>query len=288
MFKRAFTLIELLVVMAIISILASILLPAFAQAKAAAKGAVTLSNAKQNSLAMIMYGADTDDVFAPVGYPDPTAPIGWDPNYIRTWAQLLLPYTKTGDILLDVLAAPPDTSWGPRDAILGYAPQFGYNFEALSPVVALGEPRPIAQTSLGSPSATVMLTTKATAWAEYSPGWDGGYSLDSSFTIGAPWCNMSTGWVDGDIHPNSWCNYVSPGWRNSWGYQAEPGLSFEAGGYTNLVSFRRAGKTCVAFADGHAKSATDTEMAAGTNYTRTLAPADLVINDKEKYLWDAD
>ena len=45
--NRAFTLIELLVVIAIIAILAAILFPVFAQAKAAAKFTSALSNVKQ-------------------------------------------------------------------------------------------------------------------------------------------------------------------------------------------------------------------------------------------------
>jgi len=47
---RAFTLIELLVVIAIIAILAAILFPVFAQAKAAAKKSSDLSNHKQLAL----------------------------------------------------------------------------------------------------------------------------------------------------------------------------------------------------------------------------------------------
>lgn len=59
--KRAFTLIELLVVIAIIAILAAILFPVFAQAKAAAKKTQDISNTKQTALAAIMYTADYED-----------------------------------------------------------------------------------------------------------------------------------------------------------------------------------------------------------------------------------
>src|ERR1700731_1536676 len=62
--KNAFTLIELLVVIAIIAILAAILFPVFAQAKLAAKKAVSISNQKQLGLAMIMYANDYDDMYA--------------------------------------------------------------------------------------------------------------------------------------------------------------------------------------------------------------------------------
>ena len=61
--KKAFTLIELLVVIAIIAILAAILFPVFAQAKAAAKKTVSVSNQKQIGLGIMMYTADHDDVY---------------------------------------------------------------------------------------------------------------------------------------------------------------------------------------------------------------------------------
>jgi prepilin-type N-terminal cleavage/methylation domain-containing protein len=61
--KRAFTLIELLVVIAIIAILAAILFPVFAQAKAAAKKTAAISNQKQIGTAVLLYMGDSDDVY---------------------------------------------------------------------------------------------------------------------------------------------------------------------------------------------------------------------------------
>ncbi len=86
--RLGFTLIELLVVIAIIAILAAILFPVFAQAKAAAKKTSCLSNVKQQALGAIMYAGDADDSL-------PDVPVYNDQAETYVFAAKVSPYIKS-------------------------------------------------------------------------------------------------------------------------------------------------------------------------------------------------
>ncbi|MDR3706722.1 MAG: DUF1559 domain-containing protein [Capsulimonadaceae bacterium] len=88
--KRGFTLIELLVVIAIIAILAAILFPVFAQARAKARQTTCASNERQIGIAFTTYVQDYDETFPP----------GNEPNTSGTgnsnWEYIVDPYIKSG------------------------------------------------------------------------------------------------------------------------------------------------------------------------------------------------
>jgi prepilin-type N-terminal cleavage/methylation domain-containing protein/prepilin-type processing-associated H-X9-DG protein len=103
--NRGFTLIELLVVIAIIAILAAILFPVFAQARAKARQATCTSNLKQISLGLMMYAQDYDETLCPVyTWPMPTPPPDTGQYFVpseRSWAwyDIVESYLKKGKAL---------------------------------------------------------------------------------------------------------------------------------------------------------------------------------------------
>ncbi|MFZ4508948.1 MAG: prepilin-type N-terminal cleavage/methylation domain-containing protein [Fimbriimonas sp.] len=119
--KKAFTLIELLVVIAIIAILAAILFPVFAQAKAAAKGTQSISNQKQIGLSIVLYAGDYDDIlprqdgcaagsalnaelntrpFNATGVGCSASPFYYRLNHF-SWQKWVMPYVKNVDMFVN-------------------------------------------------------------------------------------------------------------------------------------------------------------------------------------------
>ena len=96
--RSGFTLIELLVVIAIIAILAAILFPVFAQARAKARQAACLSNLKQVGTAILMYIQDSDDTYPPsqTALVSPPAPSGAN----ISWPTIIYPYVKNEGVFL--------------------------------------------------------------------------------------------------------------------------------------------------------------------------------------------
>lgn len=253
--QRGFTLIELLVVIAIIAILAAILFPVFAQAKAAAKKTSDLSNLKQIGLAMHMYSSDYDDVL----------PLGLGPAWTDSlsWPITTMPYVKN----LGIYRSPFETNTQPiydwtqpwAGVPLSYGvnglmnPSFGGN-----PRTLLGLFSPMAQdwiapmsrsiTEVTQVASTVMITNKFNGDAtKLSPA---GWGNLTNWFGSVFFCDQGVQGRDTDL----WCQ----GWLWSAGITIPNGLQDPAASYPNgpdgAVSVLPANVANFTFADGHAKA----------------------------------
>jgi prepilin-type N-terminal cleavage/methylation domain-containing protein/prepilin-type processing-associated H-X9-DG protein len=242
--KKAFTLIELLVVIAIIAILAAILFPVFAQAKAAAKKTSCLSNTKQVGLSLFMYGADYDDTAVINSEGDwhwqwyaPANNWAWVET---TWITLLQPYVKNWGLMVCPSASASDGLYASYD----YSPQ--------SPFLTGG--------NLGRAASAFTLNNYYNYDSAEALFQDGGHSLTAVQNPagmvfiadgGAP--PSDNGW---DIQFIGWFGLgrlildpaaKTPTIRNNYYWQG-------------AIIGRHAGQTNVGFVDGHSKSLNANEV----------------------------
>jgi len=274
--KRAFTLIELLVVIAIIAILAAILFPVFAQAKAAAKKTSSLSNSKQTALGAIMYGGDSDDMVPPGGYFGGNGVNNGAYVYFNglggylPWTMLTLPYTKNADILIDPQApAPPPVSAGyNKDANKLYGPEYGINPYLLQtvsyPYVAnAGGPVSRSFTSISRPADTVFLSQKySMSETVNATSFAGDYVFG-----GPPYYWFITDETDPPDCEGTGNTYIcAAGWGQNGFYQTELKGVEAAGAWTGGASLRGVKNALVSFTDGHTASKAPGYLAEGTNY----------------------
>ncbi len=195
---KGFTLIELLVVIAIIAILAAILFPVFAQAKAAAKKTSDLSNQKNIATANVLYSGDVDDVFvgngegiarqfnnadwqtmtpytgqgdfpghpigAGAGLAAPGTALGFmDPLAAPNWGREMFPYIKSMDVLVSP-GSRPDTNpkFAPGTALAaGQSGPMGKTSYAMNGCVS-GK----SQTAMALPAEVIIFQSRATTTRE--------------------------------------------------------------------------------------------------------------------------
>ncbi|MDR3691589.1 MAG: prepilin-type N-terminal cleavage/methylation domain-containing protein [Fimbriimonas sp.] len=282
MLRKAFTLIELLVVIAIIAILAAILFPVFAQAKAAAKRTTSLSNQKQLDLGSIMYSGDADDievmptVFSGVCAAPAqvcfSAPYGGE----IPWPLLIYPYTKSADLTVDPQAPsePPVPAGFATDTAKLYAPEYGINpyliqTPAFPYVAPYSTVAPRSLTSISRPADIVAFTQKYSD-SEYDPSlvpvaqqFYGYY-----WFTGAYFLTMAADPPDCSATGNH--NICAAGWNQNGFYQPFLRGVQAAGAWTGGGSMRGLQLMVVSFVDGHAKAMPPGQLAAGTAYSGAI------------------
>jgi prepilin-type N-terminal cleavage/methylation domain-containing protein/prepilin-type processing-associated H-X9-DG protein len=149
---QAFTLIELLVVIAIISILAAILFPVFARARANARRASCLSNEKQIGLGVMMYAQDYDGRM-------PTSISSLSGG--TTWFKQIQPYVNSSVLFY----CPSDTHSNTTASFSPSNISYGWNFSYLTYCYTTNGVAPcngygvggVSLTAIQSPSETVLI-----------------------------------------------------------------------------------------------------------------------------------
>ncbi|GAB4117770.1 MAG: hypothetical protein Fur0036_01380 [Fimbriimonadaceae bacterium] len=177
--RQGFTIIELLVVVAIVAILAALIFPAIARAKASAKQTGCLSNMKQIGTAFALYMADEGDLF-PYGVDaiDKWQPGIWDDEpelkaqveRMPLLSDLLQPYLKNKEVFrspadkgMQVLDDRPYIPLPAPTSVYGtYGSSYFYRTELTL--------RQVSHSGLPQPSESNMMETASGSWHSGLPG----------------------------------------------------------------------------------------------------------------------
>jgi prepilin-type N-terminal cleavage/methylation domain-containing protein/prepilin-type processing-associated H-X9-DG protein len=291
--SKGFTLIELLVVIAIIAILAAILFPVFAQARAKARQISCLSNMNQIGKATLMYVQDYDEQFYPHRFncPGPGAAsvctqyLDGNGNFLPEakifggtasawryyWCYIIQPYVKNWDVFKcpsNSNAFTPNTpnvtmpcnGAGCTGQDYGGQNSYGHNDAYMSPAGAFagatGQPASVADAAVPRPASTILITDSTYYGVAFDPG-AGGPGVHSGFTNVH---NCSTG-VDCSVELN-FMNQQGSQYASYWQNIAGGlGSYFQPTGFTDTQSDiiskaanRHSNQVNVQFVDGHTKA----------------------------------
>jgi prepilin-type N-terminal cleavage/methylation domain-containing protein/prepilin-type processing-associated H-X9-DG protein len=280
--RRAFTLIELLVVIAIIAILAAILFPVFAQAKAAAKKTSAISNSKQINLGFQMYATDYDDHYPILLYDG-----SFDATTDSNCHVITRPYLKNEGILMDPMdgaskqqreypdsSVPAPTTEAQRQFNFGFTADWGVNMQFIGPIWfpnGVMTPTGISTTQVARPANTLMAVSAL--WGRDSGG---GIYGGGNYAVDAPCWTDSNG---NDVRPG----YSGAGYWWFGGWAPSQPLAWNVFG--GVWPWHNSGKqVIVAFTDGHVKALPMGAMSAGCDVKDFSAG---FITDPDKFIWDS-
>lgn len=268
---KAFTLIELLVVIAIIAILAAILFPVFAQAKAAAKKTAALSNNKQNAVAVLMYNTDYDDVYAMSAYGTTgNGLIGNVPGQrVFSVYDAILPYTKNKDIFKDP-ANEKAIPWVQILTGLGLVPDGTLEFAGFAPNFALFEDPAVLPCTYLTPCPGENSTDAVINQGQLS------VPAETTMFFSARYNGMGVTNLDvpGPTEPGYDAFYTN--------YRTPPG---PFAGYSFPGTARHSEQVIVNFCDGHAKTFNKKARLPGTARAG-YAPTETTVRDIYKLPYD--
>jgi prepilin-type N-terminal cleavage/methylation domain-containing protein/prepilin-type processing-associated H-X9-DG protein len=245
--RQAFTLIELLVVIAIIAILAAILFPVFAQARAKARSITCVSNVKQAALGVLMYVQDYDEMLprldndrTPGNTPDwgnPGNTLAWGNHmflgvvqpYLKNWDFTVCP--EAGKTNWRVAIPSPEVAGIPYVQALDNAGYYASSFSKIAVNILLVEWGARGSTAaIARPAETTMLVADSV--------WDNaGVSISQAVGNTGVWPENVAGGCVG-LGGQGWTWYLHSNTRGRGGSRAAV----------------ESGRANVAFADGHVKS----------------------------------
>jgi prepilin-type N-terminal cleavage/methylation domain-containing protein/prepilin-type processing-associated H-X9-DG protein len=258
--KQGFTLIELLVVIAIIAILAAILFPVFAQARAKARQASCLSNNKQLGTALMMYVQDNDETMPPQTHAN--LPVGGDIH------NLLDPYAKN----MGIWTCPSMTDF--VSELMN--PASGVINDRAWHVNINGQDRP----------ASIGANLSMFPYGDGTRLWGGPGSLEDPNKVGQVASAASLS------RPADTLCFFDARWPGVSAFPNNVAINLGI-----AAKQRHANTINVVFADGHAKAVVGTPYAAGGSYNPPLGAGEQtaikngalnlrVLLDKTKYVWD--
>jgi len=243
--RTGFTLVELLIVIAIISLLAAIIYPAFEQARQNAMRASCQSNLKQLMLGVIQYTQDNDE-YAPCGLYDGAANQSWPWHMGMGWAGQIYPWVRNPGLYV----CPEETQ---KPSGTNYPVSYAYNGNIVYGPKGTAVESPMSE--MNQPSMTICFT-------------EGHSPSGASYNFTVPGGDVSSPDCNGLFFENSGVNsgneYCEAGALSNTGFICGADQEDTTQGTVPTAGWHFGGSN-FAFLDGHVKWLMGDEVSPGEN-----------------------